>query len=80
MEEKRGSTPEAVEQLIRSIGFPAALHADGPIQSVDRYYVLSEEMLKHQIERALEAAKKNNTDGVLVLPFPNCRGNPARPS
>lgn len=76
----RANTLEEVERQVRVIGFPVAFHSDGPAQLVDRYYAHSEEMLAHQIERALEAAKKNNADGVLVLPFPNCRGNPARPS
>ena len=77
--EERVSTPEAVERLVRSTGLPAALHADGPDGNIDRYYVLHEEHLPEQIRRALEAAEKNKADGVLVLPFPNCRRMPARP-
>ncbi len=69
---------EEVERLARAIGFPVALHADGLAQPIDRYYVHSEEMLRHQIELALAAAEKNKAGGVIVLPFPNSRHMPDR--
>ena len=74
----RVTTFEEVERLARAIGFPVALHAGGPVQSIDRRYVHSEEMLRHQIEFALAAAEKNKADGVIVLPFPNSRHMPDR--
>ncbi len=74
----RAKTFEEVEQQVRIIGFPVALHSDGPAQHIDRYYVHSEEMLTHQIERALKAAERNHADGILVLSFPNSRRMPDR--
>ncbi len=76
---ERLCSPEAVEQQIRSIGFPVALHADGPSGMTDRYYIRNEECLHEQILHALAAAEKDKANGVLVLPFPNSRRMPARP-
>lgn len=65
------ATLEEIERRAHVIGLPVALHADGPKQSVDRYYVHSQAELQPQAERALEAARQNEAPGVRVCKYPS---------